>query len=918
MKNMPKKYTYKDLEQRIQELERVEFLLNRSVRELKKSKANYRQLFNEIKVGITVYEGIDGGKDFVLRDINAAGERLGNVKKSKILGKSLKKIQLNIDESGLLSVLQKVWQTGKAENYSEKLYGDKKLQGWFDNYVYKLESGEVAVMLTDKTHSMFIEESFQRSEALLNATQRLTRVGGWEWNVEKESMFWTDENYRIHGFQPNEITPGSVKHIEKSLECYDPEDRPIVMEAFRNCVKRGQPYDLEFPFILSTGDKKWIRTKAEPVLDGDRITKVIGNIIDITEHKKMEEARHESEERFREVFNNMGTGVAIYEATENGNDFIFKDINRAGLVSSQLDHHQLVGKSVQEVFPNIGEMGLLDVFKRVWETGIATRFPDSFYQDNRITLWVENYVCKLPSGEIVVVYDDITARKKVEEKLVRAKDEWTSTFDAMGDIVTILGKDMRIVRANKAAYDFFQEEYGKLNGKYCYEVFTGTLDPCPVCPLFATLQDMGNHCGILHHEQLDKLFHVSSSAITDDNGEIQYLIHVARDITEQRRLEENLFQAHKMEAIGTLAGGIAHDFNNILSAIIGYSELAKDHISFNNPAQKDIDTVIESSMRAVDLVKQILTFSRKSTQDLQSCMPHLIVKEALKMLRSTLPTTIGIEEKIVSDCGSIMADPINVHQTVVNLCTNAFHAMENEKGTLSVSLYRKEIGAEDIPDSDVSPGSFIVLSVGDTGHGMDERTIQRIFEPYFSTKEVAKGTGLGLAVIHGIVRDYKGFIKVESKAGKGSTFLVHFPAIEDGVSVQKITAGESLFTGNERILVVDDENTIVNLQKTILERLGYTTTATTDSRDAIEKIRSHPDHFDLLITDQSMPYLSGVELAEEVLKIKPNMPIIICTGYSSAITEEGALAIGIKKYAKKPVDKSTLATIVREVLDGNE
>ncbi len=391
------------------------------------------------------------------------------------------------------------------------------------------------------------------------------------------------------------------------------------------------------------------------------------------------------------------------------------------------------------------------------------------------------------------------------------------------------------------------------------------------------------------------------------------------DITEQKRLEEELFQAHKMEAIGTLAGGIAHDFNNILSAIIGFSELAKDDIPADSNAINDIDKVIISSRRAADLVQQILTFSRKSDQRLEPMALHLIIKESLKMLRSTFPTTINIVEDIDTECGKIMADPTSIHQIIVNLCTNSLHAMENEKGVLRVNLQRKEISAEEITgESGVSPGPFIVLEVSDTGNGIDQATIERIFEPYFTTKEVGKGTGLGLAVIHGIIYDYHGFIRVKSEPGQGTTFYVHIPALQQEISTTHETEPtEPLPTGTERILVVDDENMIVDMNKTVLERLGYKVSATTESLDALEKIRTDPDQFDLIITDQTMPNLTGAELAQKIMKIKPNMPIILCTGYSSVLTEEYALAIGIKKYARKPVNRTMLAQLVRQVLDKN-
>jgi PAS domain S-box-containing protein len=535
---------------------------------------------------------------------------------------------------------------------------------------------------------------------------------------------------------------------------------------------------------------------------------------------------------------------------------------------------------------------------------------------NKLVRSLEKSKIKLKDS-VDALTTEVKEREKAEDKALQAQNEWEKTFDVMDDMVTIQDRDMYIVRANKAAEDFFEVGPGELDGKKCYEVFRGSLEPCPRCPGLDTLQDIQNHSEIIEHKELKKIFQVSSAPLLNKNNDVRYLVHVARDITEQKKLEEDLFQAHKMEAIGTLAGGIAHDFNNILSSIIGFAELAKLNIPGDSEAVKDIDVVLESSRRAADLVTQILTFSRKSDHQVQSIMPHLIVKESLKMLRSSLPTTVTLNEKIDIECGSIQADPTNIHQIVVNLCTNAFHAMEHEKGSLVVKLRRKEIQAEDISENDVSPGSFIVLSVSDTGKGMDSETIERIFEPYFTTKDIGKGTGLGLAVIHGIVRDYKGFIEVESEPGKGSTFHIYFPALEKDTVIQEKIEEQALPTGTEHILVVDDESSIVKLHKTILQRLGYKVTAITNSEEAFEKFLLYPDTFDLLITDQTMPHLSGVELTQGILKINPSLPIILCTGYSTVITEEKALAIGIKKYVKKPVNRSTLAKIVRQVLDEN-
>jgi two-component system, cell cycle sensor histidine kinase and response regulator CckA len=522
-------------------------------------------------------------------------------------------------------------------------------------------------------------------------------------------------------------------------------------------------------------------------------------------------------------------------------------------------------------------------------------------------------------SESRIVVSDVTKQKLAEIEVRTSREHWKKTFNTMTDIVTIQDKDRHIIRANRAAHQFFQVKYGELRGKYCYEIFTGKSHPCADCPMEDTYKNGGRQSAVIKHSSLGRVFHVSTAVMDGENGDVQYFIHVAKDITDQRKMEEELFQAHKMEAIGTLAGGIAHDFNNILSAILGFSELAKLDLPENSTARADIDQVISSSKRATELVSQILTFSRKTDKQQQPFQPHLIVKEALQMLRATLPATISIETNIDSEGGSILSDPTSVHQIMVNLCANACHAMENEKGTIIVNLCRKQLRKEDIIESDVSPGDFIELSVQDTGRGMDEKTMARIFEPYFTTNEKGGGSGLGLSVVHGIVKALHGFIKVESKPGKGSTFHVYIPALEKTAPIFVKNEGSSLndvARGTERILFVDDENIIVKLNKSALEFLGYKVTGMTNSLEALAEFSAHADEYDLLITDQTMPDLSGVELSQEIQKIRPDLPIILCTGYSSILPEEKALSFGVKRYVLKPVTMRTISQIAREVLDG--
>ena len=478
--------------------------------------------------------------------------------------------------------------------------------------------------------------------------------------------------------------------------------------------------------------------------------------------------------------------------------------------------------------------------------------------------------------------------------------------------------DFRILKINQAGCDALGREANDIIGRHYYTLFSDQNEPCHLCPVAETANTLKPHAQEMFSKPLGKTFLVSAAPVMDENGTLTHLTHVARDITDKKKLEEDLFQAQKMESIGTLAGGIAHDFNNILSIIMGYAELAKVHIPQDSKAHIDIDQIFESSRRAADLVRQILTFSRKSNHSLEPLSPHLIVKEALKMLRASLPSTIHIQEEIDKNCGNIMADPTNIHQIVINLCTNALHSMENEKGTLSIRLYRETLNKQQIaPELGESPGLFVTLEIKDTGHGMDPHVIANIFDPYFTTKEVGKGTGLGLSVIHGIIKDYHGFIRVDSKPGNGSRFQIYIPALTQEASAKKTSVDneEALPTGTERILIVDDESSIVAVTQKILERLGYSVTITTESFLALEKIRSAPDKFDLVISDQTMPGMTGVDLSKKILKIRPDMPIIICTGYSSVISEENFFAIGIKKYLKKPISTKRLAMSIRQVID---
>ncbi len=418
------------------------------------------------------------------------------------------------------------------------------------------------------------------------------------------------------------------------------------------------------------------------------------------------------------------------------------------------------------------------------------------------------------------------------------------------------------------------------------------------------------------NDELELRVEERTHSLLQANASLLHEISERKIAEEQRqKLETQLQQAQKMEAIGTLAGGIAHDFNNILGAIIGYAEMIHEDCPANSSFFHDIDQVLQAANRAKELVKQILAFSRQAKSIKFPVQPATIVKEAIKLLRSSIPSTIAIEQDIDPEAGVVLADPTQIHQILMNLCTNAFHAMEMEGGTLTISLHKKSLSQDDLSsEPNMQPGNFLQLSIKDTGIGIAPEIREKIFDPYFTTKEVGKGTGMGLSMVHGIVQSYGGFISCDSVLGKGTVFKITLPAIEEN-ALEENESTEPVPHGKERILLIDDEEILLEMGKIMLERLGYHVTARWNGIEALATFQDKQDQFDIVITDQTMPGMTGVDLSRRILQLRPNMPIILCTGYSSLISEEKARSMGIKGFAMKPLARKNVARLIRKILD---
>ena len=383
-------------------------------------------------------------------------------------------------------------------------------------------------------------------------------------------------------------------------------------------------------------------------------------------------------------------------------------------------------------------------------------------------------------------------------------------------------------------------------------------------------------------------------------------------IIQREKAEDQILQTQKMEAMGTLSGGIAHDFNNILAGIIGFTEIALDTIPPDNPAHHPLKLVLKSGFRGRDLVKQILSFSRKADHKREPVALSPLVSETMKLLRASLPTTIRITINMDARSDVVFANPSELQQIIMNLSTNAAHAMMDKGGELNITLAEAEITPGSVPGSELIPGHYVELTVKDTGTGIDADIVNRIFEPFFTTKGPGQGTGMGLAVVYGAVKSLNGDVAVESTPGVGSTFRVLFPSIAKKASHEAV---QKVPRGRERVLFVDDEELLAKLGKDTLEKLGYKVTAMTNSAEALDLFSRNPSGFDLVFTDQTMPEITGLNLAREFLRIRADLPIILATGHSDSVSKEKAMAAGIRGFLMKPLSRYEMAVAVRRVLD---
>ncbi|HPI94472.1 MAG TPA: Cache 3/Cache 2 fusion domain-containing protein [Deltaproteobacteria bacterium] len=574
--------------------------------------------------------------------------------------------------------------------------------------------------------------------------------------------------------------------------------------------------------------------------------------------------------------------------------------DRDAIISTILGHKSVVGREVQFYRRDGGKIWISISARMAFDVSGTPSFIEGFLTD-------------------------ISDRKHAENALAESRNYLDRIINSVADPLFVKDRQHRWVLLNNAMCKFMGHSREEILGKSDYDYFPqkeADVFRSKDEIVFATGEENINEEEITDARGVVHTVVTKKTLYTDEKGE-KFIVAIIRDISERKKAEEEkkklqdqLFQAQKMESMGTFAGGIAHDFNNILSAIIGYAELARDNINHSESVLDDLNEVLKAGDRARDLAKQILTFSRMTETEYSPIALRSVIDESLRMLRSVIPTTIEIRRDL-ADSGLIMSDPTQIHQVMMNLCTNAVHAMGEKGGLLEVSLHEVFIDGDSRGhDLDLIAGPYLRLSVRDTGQGMAPEVMEKMFEPYFTTKELGRGTGLGLALVHGITKSHGGSIRCTSAPGEGTTFEIFFPEIQSGKRQTGLSEKEDLPVGTERILYVDDEPVLAELARKMLGTLGYQVVAVTSSVDACELFGRDPEGFDLVITDMTMPGMTGDRLAQRLMEIRRDIPVILCTGYSEYISEEKARDIGVRKFIMKPLNMSVLATAVRKALDG--
>ena len=879
------------------------------------SEQRYKGIFDSTKDGAAVYRAVHDGRDFIFEDFNKSAERIDHIKKEELLGRSLLEVFPAARDYGFFEVFQKVYRTGRPERYPMAFYRDNRISGWRDNFVYKLPSGEIVALYRDETERKLAEQQLRESEERYRNIVEHAHDGIFQSTREGRFIQANPAMARICGYDSPEQLISEVTDI--STQYYaDPNDRIRYLEKID---KYDSIEQFEFQVKRKDGKIIWVSNNTRAIHNPRGNTVIYeGMVKDITERKLAEQALRENEAKLRAIFDTVLSGIFLSDVD---GIIIFANNRMVDMLGYELD--ELIGSEytgyIHEGELDIARQNMSRLRAGEMDSLIVER---KYRRKDGSVFWgiISGSRLAHPDGSYwasVGVIHDITESKKLMLELERI-------FNMSLYMICIAEIDSKIfIKVNPAFTDTLGFSEEELIGRS----FMDFIHPDDIYSTEQVVEvNLKTGLKVVNFENRYRCKDGSFrwlKWVSHPDVEEGVTFAMAQDVTQAKqaeeeriKLENQLLQAHKMEAVGTLAGGVSHDFNNLLQAIGGFTQLLLLDKKETHPDYHNLNAIREAGERAAQLVRQLLLFSRKVEAKRQAVELNREIKKAVSMLERTIPKMIGIEHLPEESLWKVNADPVQIEQVLLNLGINAADAMP-EGGSIVIETENLEID-EDFTQYHlgINPGKYVLIKFSDTGSGMNPETTEHIFEPFFTTKEIGKGTGLGLASVYGMVKAHSGYISCYSQVGQGTTFKIYLPATDQPVSeIHDEKSEGEIRGGRETILVVDDDATINEVAVHMLERFGYQVVTAGSGEEALEIYGRQTEKPDLVILDLGMPGMGGHNCLLGLIKIDPAVKVLIASGYSINGLVRKTLDSGARGFIAKPYQLKNLLLKVRSVLD---
>ena len=834
--------------------------------------------------------------------------------KDELIGKKWQPLPVDDDLPLIQKKLQTLSQSNSTVFIENRLLSGKGDIHWmqfvnsglFDLHGNLLEIQSVGRDITDRKQA---EEALRASEekfskAFHNAPLLMTIT-----SMEDGRYLEVNDAFVRATKHSREAVVGKTS-IEIGLITSEDRDRlPILLKP------DGRIKELEIQMTRADGSKMICLYSGE-IIEIEGKKRLLSIASDITERKRTEEALRESEERFSGMFEHASSGVAIYESVDNGKDFVFRAFNPAAERITRTSRSEVLGNRLLELFPHLDKAGLLGALQRVWKTGQKEHILPFYYKDEIREGWRENRVYKLPTGEIVALFDDVTERKQAEEALKDSKEKYRTVLNSNPDPVIVYDMEGRVLYLNPAFTGVFGWTLEEQKGKNL-DNFVPEENWPETRMMINTVTVLGESFSGLETRRYTKDgnildISISGSCYRDREGNVAASVINLRDITEQRKIETQLQQAQKMEAIGTLASGVAHDFNNLLMAIQGRASTVLMNKDGSYPDFEHLRAIEDHVESAADLTNQLLGFAMGGKYEIKPTDLNELIEKQNQMFGRTKKEII-IKSKYQKDLWPVEIDRGQIDQVLLNLYVNAGQAMPGG-GKLYLETENVILDKDYVKPFEIEPGRYVKISVTDTGVGMDKATQERIFDPFFTTKEMGRGTGLGLASVYGIIKNHRGFINVYSEKDNGSIFNIYLPASLKEVIEEEKLSGDTLM-GFETVLFVDDEDMIIEVAEQLLTRLGYRVLTARSGKEAIKTYMENGQQIDIVILDMIMPEMGGGNTYDGLKMLNPKVKVLLSSGYSIDGQATEILDRGCNGFIQKPFKMKEFSQKLRDILD---